>query len=121
MMQGSKISIHGVEGELKSLNRNLKNLSKMLETLVEAVGGAVELRPPAKGGPLDVRTVFNLPDRLRKTAMAIAKLGEGTATQIAAETGRVRAVESDYLNQLVEMGYVKKRRVARSAVFYTER
>ena len=45
---------------------------------------------------------------------------EATATDLSKETGRVRAVESDYLNQLVAMGLVKKKRKGRDVYFYVE-
>lgn len=66
---------------------------------------------------LDVLSLLELPDHLRKTAMALAKLGEGTAEDVARLTGRERAVESSYLNQLTRMGYVKKRRAGKKVVF----
>jgi hypothetical protein len=70
--------------------------------------------------PLDVATLLALPDHLRKSALALATLGEATATDLSKETGRVRAVESDYLNQLVSMGHVKKKRKGRDVYFYVE-
>ena len=71
-------------------------------------------------GAFDVLTLLSLPDHLRKTAMAICKLGMATASEVAKETGRARAVESDYLNQLVAAGYIKKKRVGRKVYFYVE-
>jgi len=70
--------------------------------------------------PLDVTTLLSLPDHLRKSALALATLREATATDLSKETGRVRAVESDYLNQLVSMGLVKKKRKGRDVYFYVE-
>ena len=70
--------------------------------------------------PLDVTTLLGLPDHLRKSALALASLGDATATDLSKETGRVRAVESDYLNQLVSMSLVKKRRKGRDVYFYIE-
>ena len=57
---------------------------------------------------LDVVTLLELPDHLRKTAVALSKLGEARAQDVAEITGRERAVESSYLNQLARLGYVKK-------------
>lgn len=70
--------------------------------------------------PLDVTTLLSLPDHLRKSALALSTLGEGTATDLSKETSRVRAVESDYLNQLVSMGLIKKKRKGRDVYFYVE-
>ena len=66
---------------------------------------------------LDAMTLLSLPDHLRSTAMALHRLGEATAEEVARATGRARAVESGYLNQLVRMGYVKKRRRGRRVLF----
>lgn len=126
-MSGTRVSTKTtarIHDELKSLNQNLESLNRTLTYLAEALRSGLLRdvgRSSPKHGQLDVNTLLSLPDHLRKTAMAIVKLGEGTASRVASETGRVRAAESDYLNQLVEMGYVKKRRVSRNAVFFVEK
>jgi len=68
----------------------------------------------------DIYALFSLPDHLRKTLFALCGKGEATAKQIAEKTGRVRAVESGYLNQLYTMRYVKKRRKGRSVQFFID-
>ena len=70
---------------------------------------------------LDVMTLLSLPDHLRKTAVAICKLGHATAEEVSEQTKRARAVESGYLNQLVLMGYLKKERKGRKAYFFVEK
>jgi len=110
---------------LRSINRNIEILGKKLDRVIELqpqISGraAGKKAPSLEGIPLDVTTLLSLPDHLRKTAMAIASLSEATATEVAKETERVRAVESDYLNQLVSLGHVKKRRKGRDVYFYLE-
>jgi len=103
----------------------MEAISKKLDRLVElqrASGGQM-VRPNVslpEDLPLDVTTLLSLPDHLRKSALALATLREATATDLSKETGRVRAVESDYLNQLVSMGLVKKKRKGRDVYFYVE-
>ncbi len=110
---------------LKKMNRNMENISKKLDRLIElqrSSGGQIT-RPTIslpQDMPLDVTTLLSLPDHLRKSAIGLATLGEGTATDLSQETGRVRAVESDYLNQLVSMGVIKKKRKGRDVYFYVE-
>lgn len=110
---------------LKKMNRNMETISKKLDRLIElqrSSGGQIS-RPTVslpEHLPLDVTTLLSLPDHLRKSALGLATLGEATATDISKETGRVRAVESDYLNQLVSMGLVKKKRKGRDVYFYVE-
>ncbi len=62
-------------------------------------------------------TLASLPEHLRKTASTIAALGEATAGNVATETGRARAAESDYLNQLADRGFLKKSRKGREVYF----
>jgi len=110
---------------LKKMNRNMEVISKKLDRLIEvqrSSGGQIT-RPTMSlpdNLPLDVTTLLSLPDHLRKSALALATLGEATATDLSKETGRVRAVESDYLNQLVSMSLVKKKRKGRDVYFYVE-
>ena len=73
-----------------------------------------------EGEGLDVMTLLSFPDHLRKTALTIMKLGKAMAKDVAKETGRARAIESAYLNQLARMGYVKKGREGRQVFFSVE-
>lgn len=61
--------------------------------------------------------LFSLPDNLRKTYLAVASRGECDATQVSNLTGRARALESGYLNQLARMGWLIKRRNSKMIYF----
>ncbi|MGB9134597.1 MAG: transcriptional regulator [Candidatus Bathyarchaeia archaeon] len=110
---------------LEKIRESLDKLNEKMEVFIEfqrqgQVGKAdfvVQDLPEA----LDVMTLLSLPDHLRKTAVAICKLGHATAEEVAEQTKRARAVESGYLNQLVLMGYLKKERKGRKAFFFVER
>jgi len=67
---------------------------------------------------LDVDRLLSLPNHLRRTAIVVDTKRSATAEQVASETGLTRAAESDYLNQLVGMGYLHKRREGRTVYFY---
>ena len=127
--RGALLSSKALDGAvvdlLKRMNRNMELISRKLDRLIEvqrAPGGqmirAGQTLP--EDMPLDVTTLLSLPDHLRKSALALSTLREATATDLSKETGRVRAVESDYLNQLVSMGLVKKKRKGRDVYFYVE-
>ncbi len=121
----SKSSDSTVVDLLRKLNRNMETISKKLDRLIDVERSAGGQFPRSsvnvpENSPLDVTTLLSLPDHLRKSALALATLGEATATDLSKETGRVRAVESDYLNQLVSMGLVKKKRKGRDVYFYVE-
>ncbi len=61
--------------------------------------------------------IISLPDHLRKTCLIVASKGECSAVHVSNLTGRSRAIESTYLNQLMRMGWLKKRKISRVAVF----
>lgn len=106
------------------LSKTLKRIEKKIDLLV----GKIERERPAKrreeammtGEGLDIMTLLSFPDHLRKSAMTIIKLGKAMAEDVAKETGRARAIESAYLNQLVRMGFVKKAREGRRVYFSVE-
>jgi len=58
-----------------------------------------------------------LPDHLRKTYLVVAHKGECDAVQVSNQTGRCRAIESNYLNQLLRMGWLSKRRISKTVNF----
>jgi hypothetical protein len=58
-----------------------------------------------------------LPDHLRKTYVVVASKGECDAVQVSNFTGRCRAIESNYLNQLSRMGWLDKRRISKAVHF----
>lgn len=114
----------------KSQTRLLEKIKECLDKLNEKMEVFIELQKSEQkpenmlqGLPetLDVMTLLSLPDHLRKTAIALCKLGEATADEVAENTKRARAVESGYLNQLVLMGYLKKERRGRKTYFYVEK
>lgn len=113
----------------KDITELLKNISKSLEEInvkLDKLSKASEaLQTPSREGgkelqALDVMTLLSLPDHLRKTAMILSRLGRATAAQVSKESGRARAVESSYLNQLVVMGHINKMREGRDVYFYIE-
>ena len=109
---------------LRKLNRSVESVSRKLDKLIDVERSSARFSRSTidvpEGTPLDVTTLLSLPDHLRKSALALSSLGEATATDLSKETSRVRAVESDYLNQLVSMGLIKKKRKGRDVYFYIE-
>ena len=112
--------------ELNLANQKLDSLiglnEKILKTLEEfaRVGSdknhfGTELKFEA-----DVMSLLSLPISLRKTIMVFYKVEKATAEDLARETKRLRAVESASANQLVRMGYLKKKREGREVYFYIE-
>jgi predicted transcriptional regulator len=115
-----------ITAELREVNEKLELLTslnrKMLETQEKLLQkSSKEITPPAefKLAP-DVLALLSLPTSLRKTVMVLYKLEKATAEDIAKETKRLRAVESASANQLVRLGYLKKKREGRDVYFYIE-
>lgn len=107
---------------LEKIRENLEKLNEKMEVMIELQKhGKKDLQPLSSEAPLDVMTLLSMPDHLRKTAMAVCRLGRATADETAEQTRRARAVESAYLNQLVIMGHLKKERKGRKAYFYVDR
>ncbi len=106
---------------LEKIRENLEKLNEKMEVMIELQKHGKKDFQPLPETPLDVMTLLSMPDHLRKTAMAVCRLGRATAEEVSHDTSRARAVESGYLNQLVIMGYLKKERVGRKAYFYVER
>ena len=69
--------------------------------------------------PLEVpgTELLQLPDHLRMTYITVASRGESNATLVSNLTGRCRAIESNYLNQLTRMGWLNKRRISKTIHF----
>jgi predicted transcriptional regulator len=61
--------------------------------------------------------LISLTDHLRKTYLVTLSKGECSAVEVSNATGRSRAIESNYLNQLCRMGWLNKRRISKAIVF----
>jgi len=109
--------------ELVQISSKIDRVIEMEEKILRSVAEPKREheKEEEKLGVLDVMTLLSLPDHLRKSAMVICKVGGATASEVARETGRARAVESGYLNQLVTMGHLKRRREGRKVYFYIEK
>lgn len=61
--------------------------------------------------------ILEFPKHLQTTIVTLLKLGHATASEVSESTGKARAVESAYLNQLVIMRVARKEREGRKAFF----
>jgi len=103
-------------GLLIDTNRNVLGTQEML---LQKSGEKTKTTKELKLAP-DVMALLSLPMSLRKTVMVLYKLEKATAEEIAKETKRLRAVESASANQLVRLGYLKKKREGRDVYFYIQ-
>ena len=72
-----------------------------------------------KPQPLNIQEsdLFSLPDHLRRTYLTAVSQGECNATHVSNHTGRSRAIESSYLNQLARTGWLVRRRDSKDIFF----
>ena len=61
--------------------------------------------------------LFSLSDHLRETYLIVMAKGECSATEVSNLSGRSRAMESNYLNQLARMEWLTKRRDSKTTRF----
>lgn len=66
---------------------------------------------------LDQTRLLQIPDHLRKSLLVVYESGPSDSITVASKTGRTRALESAYLNQLTLLGYLTKKRVRRKILF----
>lgn len=97
--------------ELDEIKKKLAEIDGKLNQLLRIQSGQLDRKEFVPS------SLSSLPEHLRDTAIAVATVGQSTAEQVAAKTGRTRAAESDYLNQLASRGFLKKERRGRKVHF----
>ncbi|MFX1475848.1 MAG: hypothetical protein ACFFCO_10295 [Promethearchaeota archaeon] len=75
------------------------------------VSEAVTIERQKEVAPLTSLVLLRVPKRLKQTALAMLKLRQGSAVEVANMTGKDPNVESQYLGQLWRMGYLTRIRV----------
>ena len=97
----------------KELNDQLSRITNLLVEIRDGLSSAMVI---------EESDILQLPKHLQETLLALTQHGgQATAPQIATATGKARAVESSYLNQLCIYGWCGKRTVGRKKVFYLKR
>jgi hypothetical protein len=90
--------------ELLEIRHRLEDIDKKLAARVEPVS-------------VPNSELFSLPNHLRTTYLTVASKGECCAVDISCSTGKSRSIESCYLNQLVRMKWLIKRREGKRLMF----
>jgi predicted transcriptional regulator len=99
--------------ELVKIDKRLQQIEEKLDKLMEEF----ELFKRSIDIPTENKSVLDLPKHLQTTFLTLHSLKSATAGMIATKTNKARAVESSYLNQLVRLGYISKRRNGRKVIF----
>jgi hypothetical protein len=105
--------------EMENEIRIIKNLAQdnfdRLEILTEDFSSVEEQGSELIMTSLDI--LEKIPNHLRRTFNVMLKKGHATALEVSHETNKSRPLESDYLNQLIELGYLKKRKDRKRVIF----
>lgn len=94
--------IQRLEEELQHLRQRIDQLEN-----IRPIQREVATRPITPETALEL-DLLNLPDNLRKTMLALARLREATPEEVAQHTNRTRGLENIYLNQLEMLGHIEK-------------
>lgn len=95
----------------------LESLDRKLDKVLKAVNPPKPtVTSQAQKGLTDSH-ILRLQPRLQPTASALREARKGTAEDIARITKRGRAIESLYLNELVQIGLAVKERDGRITLF----
>ena len=97
---------------LESIFREMMSIRQRLDDIENNFSG---WKPQPVGVPES--ELIALPDHLRRTYIVVSSKGECNAVQVSNHTGRCRAIESNYLNQLSRMGWLNKRRISKTVHF----
>lgn len=93
---------------LKKLEEDVKQIQKSFEEKETRLLSRREENAKLSSQAISEIDFMNLPDSLRRTMMALAKMKEATPEEVAEETNRTRGLENIYLNQLERLGYIEK-------------
>jgi hypothetical protein len=110
--------VRRLEELLAEIKDALRDLNRRMDKLEHRSPPDVAISWHAQHAPVFVPgALASLPEHLRRSMEVATLMGQATAEAVAMKTGRSRAAESDYLNQLVDRGFLKKERVGKEIVF----
>jgi len=97
-----EVTLPGLVAAANRVAKELKETNRLLESTSKEI----------------ILTALTLPEHLRRSLSALFKLGgKGTADEVSKLTGKARANESAYLNQLETMGFIKRQKRGREVIF----
>lgn len=102
---------------LQELNANMARLNRRFDDFQKYYSATHPIFPSDLSN-VSLDKMLSLPDHLRRTYIAVAQFQRPiSAVEVCGSTGRCRAIESNYLNILVRLGWLTKLRVDREMMF----
>ncbi|MFX1246779.1 MAG: hypothetical protein ACFFBQ_05300 [Promethearchaeota archaeon] len=112
------LMVRGIHAELSEMKSLAQSIGRSIERFIDGrevkTASGFDVGEIATG--LDLIT--KIPQHLRRTFQVVLQLDRATARSVARRTGKSRPLESDYLNQLSERGFLEKKHEGRKAFFY---
>ncbi|MFX0050514.1 MAG: hypothetical protein ACFE8U_04390 [Candidatus Hermodarchaeota archaeon] len=111
-----RLMIRGIHAEIQEV----KTLATSNKRLIEELARKTPLKKstPEISSGLDL--LEKIPHHLRRTYATVMKHEGSTAKEIAIATGKSRPLESDYLNQLSDLGWIFRKRAGKTVLFYSK-
>ncbi|MHA2364182.1 MAG: hypothetical protein ACXAC7_09510 [Candidatus Hodarchaeales archaeon] len=107
--------------ELVEENTNLKTYSPFIKTIREVVKEKSTIDETRTLNPtkiLDTAEIFELPQELHSTALAVLTLEEGTVEQIAKEIGEQEDITTNNLVSLQKYGFIGKKIIDQNIIYF---
>ncbi|NHI94085.1 MAG: hypothetical protein EAX96_16465 [Candidatus Lokiarchaeota archaeon] len=102
-------NVNDLPNEIKYLDNRFKNVRTTFSEVLEFFGGLVDKPKESKPlSSLDLMTMFDVPDEMRKSLTALIRLGPSDVETITKRTQRKTELEKGFLLALHKMGYVEK-------------
>lgn len=92
-----------IEDNFKIVQDSINNIKNLIESLLLKKDESKK-----KLAHIGVTDILELPEELRKSVIAVIKLGGPTLEKVVERTNREKTLEKGYLEALVAMDYLKK-------------
>ncbi len=112
-----RLMIRGIHAEIQEV----KTLATSNKRLIEDLTRKTPLKKPTSEISSGLDLLEKIPQHLRRTYETIMKIDQAaTARDVAEATGKSRPLESDYLNQLSDHGWIFRKRSGKTVLFYSK-
>lgn len=114
-----QLMMRGLYAEIREMKEATQGIERTIGSLLDKKVIKKAVKPPVREISTGLDLLTQIPQHLRRTFETILKLEKGaTALKVSLQTGKSRPLESDYLNQLVERGFVIKKHAGKKVLFY---
>ncbi|MFX0171619.1 MAG: hypothetical protein ACFE9L_06845 [Candidatus Hodarchaeota archaeon] len=112
-----RLMIRGIHAEIQEVKTLATSNKRLIEKLAKKT--PLKKHTPEISSGLDL--LEKIPQHLRRTYETVMKIDQAaTARDVAEATGKSRPLESDYLNQLSDLGWIFKKSAGKTVLFYSK-